>query len=271
MFRNLKALGLLMSAALAISATFAAGAQGQTHEETTLFGTLTSGTIFNEETENYVHEKVHVYGEQIGEVNYFEVFGQKFACPALTGEGTVDGTETEGTLEPTIEGCTATGGLPATVHTNGCRYVITHPQTIEPAGTYTGKVALTCPHEASIDIEVFGSGNHTEHSGGVICTVRVHATGSPTESEGETKHVVQELGGHMIYRNGVSPETGRHDITAEATIEGISATRQGLCTLGTHQTTNAGVLVGTVTLTATEDEGGNTTDPRDLWISESVE
>jgi len=277
MFRNLKALGLLVFAALAMSATFAAGAQGQTTEE---FGTLTSGTT-NSTTTTAHHEKTDLHGAQIGSIeeNFFEAFETEIHCEnsGVTYTGTsATGTTTEVTLEPTYKDCTTSTDLPVTVTMNGCQYIFTHPETIEPfgTGTYTGKAHLTCPHEASIDIEVYGSGGPTSHSGGILCTVRVHATGSPTESEGETKHVVQELGGHVVYHNGVNAATGKHDVTATATITGISVTRQGLCTFGIHQTANNGTFASKVTLTATRDVAPTgtqkeTEEARDLWLSDN--
>jgi len=280
MFRNLKALGLLVFAALAISATFAAGAQGQTHEETTLFGTLTSGTT-NSTTTTAHHEKVDLHGKQIGNIeeNFFEAFGTKIHCEnsGVTYTGTATGTTTEVTLTPTYKDCTTGTNLAMTVTMNGCQFVFTHPETLEAPSTYTGKVTLTCPHEDSIDIEVYGSGGPTSHSGGILCTIRVHATGGTTQTGEETAHSAQELGGHVVYHSEVNEATGRHDVRATATITGISATRQGLCTFGLHQTTSENTsFVSKITLTATRDvapEGteAETEEPRDLWLSDIQE
>jgi len=163
---------------------------------------------------------------------------------------------------------------------NGCKFIFTHPETLEPPSTYTGKAQLTCPHENSIDIEVYGNseeGDPTKHTGGILCTVRVHATGGTTQTGEETAHSVQELGGHVVYHNEVKQSTGKHDVRATATITGISATRQGLCTFGIHQTTSENTsFVSKVTLTATRDvapEGTEeeTTEPRDLWLSDNEE
>jgi len=265
MFRNLKALGLLVSAALAIGATFAAGAQGQTP------GTFTAGTT-DESTTSYKHEAVDIHGEQYGSAgeNYLKAFGTEITCEneGITYVGATAGTATELALAPTYNDC-ALGSLPATVHTNGCRYLLKTPQTVGEA-EYTGGVALSCPVGQSIDIEVFGSGGVTSHEGGVLCTVQLFATGAPTEEEGK-EHTVQELGGHVLYSNGVREADGRHDVTASMAIEGISMTRKGTCTFGVDQTSESGVLHGKITLTASREAGCNPPEPRDIWISEVEE
>ena len=252
MIRNIKMLGLLVVAALALSAVIASAAQAET-------GTYTAGLTPS------THTTSTLTGEQEGtsEWNHFVAFGQQITCEnqGVHYHGTISGgVATQVTITPTYADCTAEG-LPETVTMNGCDYIFTRPVT--DTGKMTAKADLTCPAGKSIDIEVFLFGTPTGSHTTKVCTIKVFATGPETE-EGGVKHTVQELGGHVTYTPGKRKvgEKEYDDMTVDATITGISAEESSTC--GSAKTEEA-QFTSTVTLFGEEEVSNN---PHDIWISE---
>ena len=274
MIRNLKALGLLAIAALALSATFASVAQAEGNK-----GTFKGGLTPKEWLDTTI------VGEQVGtaEDNFFEADGTKVECEnsGVSFAGTLDGgTQTTLTITPTYTKCKA-GGLPATVTMNGCDYIFTQPTTIAPLGTgkYTGKADLTCPTSTGPIVHVYLNAAHTIN----LCTVEIKA-GTHT-GEGANTHYVRELGGHVIYQNdsdavvteftnekGEEVKVKRDDVTVNADIKEIPYKKSGAC--GSKEGADA-VYRNTVTVTGRDDvqDEGTTehTEHYDVWIEDEAE
>jgi hypothetical protein len=109
MTRNLKALGLALVTAFAMSAVLAAGAQAN--------GTL-SVDVGGGGSANLTGEQISHNGVTHHSFNTF--FGSE-TCTSRTFEGTTTQGNTELTIEPTSSGCTV-NGKPATTTMNGCDY-----------------------------------------------------------------------------------------------------------------------------------------------------
>lgn len=151
---NLKALGLALVAAFAMSAVAASVAQASTPAAFTAAEYPAVAT-----------------GHEEGALNYFEITGggAKTECNNVTYEATLAGASHELTVTPHYTECEETiSGNPATVHLNGCDFRFT-------AGTYTaapvddahGKVHIVCPVGKKIEITVSAFGSP-------ICAVDVH-------------------------------------------------------------------------------------------------
>ena len=220
---NLKALGLALVAALAMSAVAAstASAVGQ--------GMLTTTD----------EEPVTLTGTDDG-VNFFESFGEVVECPdsAYTGHATLTKQQTEegkkhqylphGATSVTVtphykqtNGATANcdvneGEFSATINMNGCDYDFYDFTTIEN-NKYSFTTDLICPGGGPV-ISVYLGHSH----GFKVCTVTVAAG-----QEGLT-------GG--IATNDESE--GEHTITLTGTVHSITSTRTGLCATGADHDPN---------------------------------
>ena len=134
MIRNLKALGLLFVAALAMSAVAASGAQAEEGDP----GTFTAGKTGGEPE----HTHSEIVGTQVGTAhdNHFITEEGSVNCTnsGVSYTGTTEtGTETELTITPNYEECwtyttvdpeTIETGLPVTVKTTGCDYNFNQPE-----------------------------------------------------------------------------------------------------------------------------------------------
>jgi hypothetical protein len=140
MSRNLKALGLALLAAFALSAVAASAASAHT------VATFTSGsdwTILHSKAEN-----VQVFKEGAIEVK----------CSSIAVDGSMGTDEASITVTPTYGVTTDTTGatecklvalgseFEAQVHTNGCHYLFT------AGGETDGEVHITCPTGQSIEV-----------------------------------------------------------------------------------------------------------------------
>lgn len=152
MIRNLKALGLALTAMLAISAMTAAAAQA---------------------TEEFLHshkEKTVLTGEAHEGPARFELSpgsGLTVECESTKLEGTVVGVKHEsagkgttyttgsgsGAGAATFSGCSF-AGHPATINTNECHLTIFGETTETKAGKPMGTVELTCPAGKSIEMSI---------------------------------------------------------------------------------------------------------------------
>jgi hypothetical protein len=154
MIRKLKALGVAITAVLALSAVAASGAQafeftssntakaGHPHEHTISHGTQTTSHVFTA-------------GEGFGGIS----------CAVAEFEGTGTGTDTTVRSLPTYENCKDSFGRTAHVSTNGCEYEF-HAKVKVNSDLYTGTSNLLCPTGKSITVEITSSGS-------VVCTVHI--------------------------------------------------------------------------------------------------
>jgi hypothetical protein len=239
MIRNLKALGLMVVAALAISAMFVSAAQATEGN-----GFYTCGKTA---TPN-VHTTCNVHGEQYGTVaeNFFEAGGQKVTCENAGVTFTAHmptGTSTHLTVTPHYKDCSAEG-LPATVSMNGCTYTFRRPTTSGKTHPWDATVDLVCPAGKSVDIEVFlfgtPTGSHTVNA----CTVKVLPKNGLTNSEAS-----------------VNTTGAKDDLTLTANITNVKYERTGSC--GASSGENA-KYVSKVTVTAKGAAG----EAEDLWLSD---
>jgi hypothetical protein len=252
MTRNLKALGLALVAALALSAMAASAAQAEVEK-----GTFTAGVTPSKHTTSTLH------GKQIGVAaeNYFEINKEEASRVTCTNSGVgftsilVGGTAKQLTVAPTSTECVS-GSLPMTFNTNECDYTFTQPETIE-GGKYTGKVDLFCPAGQKIEIDVYLEGKLHEEA--TYKTKVCHLEFFPKTGE------EQELGGHIIYtvNKEIEVTTGvkKDDVTVETTLEGTHWKRSGLC--GAKEGDD-GVFKNKFTVTGTS----LLTQHQDVWISD---
>lgn len=233
MIRNLKTLGLALAAVFAFGAMSAAGASAQ--------GVLTSdGPVTLHGTENAAG------------VNALTAFGGETRCPETTYTGkktlslqdTSDGVEhgpitsgdTSATIIPHYKGCfTVSGGstFSTTVDMNGCDYDFELGGTVNnEANTYDVKAFVTCPEGAHIQVTQFSGSSH----GFRVCSVTIEHN---------------ETGYDGLH----ATDTTNGKIDVEGSVEGIKASRGGLCGSATDE--NA-VLHQDITIEG-RNEGGATT------------
>ena len=220
MTRKLK-VGFALIAVLALSAVAAGAAQA----EYTLTPAVSPATILGEQIK---HEKG----------NKFEITakGTKIECPngTTTFEAT---TEAKSVTDVTVKAnypakaCLATGGLVATIDTNGCTYTLTG----ETNGTGQGIIHLVCPEGKAVEVTI------PEDN----CTIKVHGPNQTPTSGGIT------------YTNN---EANKPD-DVEATIEakGITYERVGTtagCIASVPKEGNDLDLLTKITLRAFEDKDG---------------
>jgi hypothetical protein len=161
MTRNLKALGLALVAAFALSAVMASGASAKTAQFTTQAGT------------------VHIDGAQV-ETDKFFIGTKELTCTTANLKGTAEGPEQSTvTLTPTYETCHAIVTIlgfkvtrTATVTMNGCDYVF--QATKETNETpYSADLTVTCHEGNEIEIHVYKN-SAEPHSEEVLCTYDIH-------------------------------------------------------------------------------------------------
>jgi hypothetical protein len=138
MMRHFKALGLALAAVLAMSAMASAAAQAAPAELT---------------AEKY---PVTLTGEQVTTPPLNELVigngARRVSCTTANLHGTIAGPTTVITLTPTYNGCTSTGGLPATVTMKGCDFTLSGNTATASTGTLSANVVCTAPNEITVDI-----------------------------------------------------------------------------------------------------------------------
>lgn len=221
MTRNLKALGLALFAALALSAMAASAASAKHHFGAPKAPTDVTGSQGTQ----------HIFTTEAGEVK----------CNTATFSGTQGSASTsEVTITPHYTGCTAFGFASTHVKFNGCDYTFTTPTVDITPGEFTSEPPhVLCPGTSVVEITptipFFGTS---------VCTVTVEPQ-TPTS-------------GHVLYKNEGSGDT--RDVLVTSKVEGIHYTvHGGGGTCGTTEsggktiTHTDGKYTGTVTLKGYED------------------
>jgi hypothetical protein len=205
MIRNLRYLGTMLVAVLAMSSVAASMAMAEGALTSTgrvkLTGTTASGvaTAFGLKLECHEHANA-------GKVNETP---HGFVTPPLTSF----------TVQSQSSGCVATIGetkAPATVTTNGCDGTTEITKTIS-AGVWGGTSSIVCPVGKEIEIHAYTNSTHAS----TICTVKIPAQTGLTG--GSAKNIA----------NG--------DITLSGPGGGIKATKTGILCGGTAETNSAEV------------------------------
>ena len=212
MTRNLKALGLALIAAFAMSAVAASAASAVNHHFTG-----TSGEALTTES----------IGEQVFESTTGEEKGYK-CKKVVTEKGTVPaGTVTSVPTTPKYEEC-STFGPPgvANVKQEGCEFVFTgNTTTGNPTGGEHANVDIVCPAGKSIIIQATG--------------LKLNCS---TVYPQEIKHAVR-------YENETTAGNGKTHVRIKATAHGILSKTIGVCAEAPETHTN-GSYTGEVTVSA---------------------
>jgi hypothetical protein len=201
MTRKLKALGLALVAAFAMSAVLASGAQAN--------GTLSADTG---------EANVDLTGSLIshnGVTHHsFNTFFGTVTCTNVTFEGTTSQGSTELTIIPSYTGCT-TNGKPTTITMNGCDYIFkggnaTHEANKAQDHFVEGTVRFNCPASNGAEIHVYSDAGHTN----TICTYTALEFG------------VNEFKGENTYINntGASPDDVEVTSTVQVSTQRTSGT-----------------------------------------------
>jgi hypothetical protein len=209
---NLRALGPIAIAALAIAIVPASAAQAEGAK-----GILSTGATPS------TYQPATLVGKQYGTPgvkNRIKItgFGDEriFTCDEVTFTGTVtDGKATTLTITPDYAKCQVKnnmGTFPVTVFMNGCDYILEQPETVAPlnTGKYEGGMELFCPIGKSIEAKVYFFGNSTMGTHSLLaCNVRLF----PGAMFGE----FQTLEGSVSYTNvpnvDVTGGVKRDDVT----------------------------------------------------------
>ena len=233
MNRKLRALGLALFAAFAMSAVAAQGASAVTHD---FHSSSESGTTYltAEHDEGAANTEQVFWDNENGAdtINCTEVAVRNASITEDEDPENPGQTVNSVTAEPVYGNeelkCKAHQGeteVNARITTNGCKYTFHGETTEDVTGNQSAPVNLTCPpeKEITIDVTVFG----------FVCT-----------------HIPpQELEGAVYKNEPTEPET----LTIEAKIHGIhsTTTENSACNEGTN--TN-GKYEGNVTVKGFEDE-----------------
>ena len=216
MNRKLKALGLALFAAFAMSAVAASGASAVTHD---FESSSTTGTTY-------------LTAEALSTQQFYAKTGnseEHIDCSIVNVNGSIAGTTTDSvTVEPIYEGCKAFKPgteVAARVKPNGCHYLFTGITSEDVTGKESAEAHLTCPEGVAgitIDLTIFH----------FACV-----TVPPQTLHGIT------------YKNNAGPP---EDITLEADVHGIKSvtTESTACTAGEDE----GLYKGNVTVKGFQDE-----------------
>jgi hypothetical protein len=222
MIRNLKALGLALVAALALGAMGASAAQA----------TIGNAQLTIEGGSGFIHGKDEVA------MQYTRNGRVKTCATGHYKSSTVTSGDTSITVTPEYSNCTS-AGLPATVTTNGCSYILT--LTADPGHTFTAITHISCPPGKVIETHIYSSA-HNHATGLSLCTYHVGAQSNKTEISLTNKAA-----------GGTTPKDW---ITADITIGGIVSTRtSGSELLCGNELDNAGTLHATAELKGTSHVG----------------
>lgn len=231
MARNLKRLGFVLAALVALSVVGASAAPAQQ-------GKLTSDgpvTLIVEETGG------------VG-ANAWTMFGQRTECPGsnpvghaynVTPHGLIPNGATTITFTPNYKNCIGSFGFLVTMDMNGCDYVAHIGATTGGvAGTYGATFDIVCPPGQAVTKTVFTNAA-THASGTPFCVIHI-----PPQNGLAGAHVTNTANGHIDFAG---------------TVEGIKATRTASAThpvLCQHTTTETAKLDIDVTVRGTN--GGPT-------------
>jgi hypothetical protein len=203
MNRNLKLLGLALTAALALSAVAATTASAQKG----MFTSDGPSTMTSAETAG-------------GSENFLSALGMKIECPGSTYTGhkynvtpheLIPNNVTTATVTPhfkqTNHNCRSGGTFPVTIHMNGCDFVI-HLGETTPAGNKEGTYGVTfdiiCPAGQEITLTIYTTtALHTENK--PFCVL----------------HLKEQLG----LKGAHLTDTGNGFVDATGSIEGLHVTR----------------------------------------------
>jgi hypothetical protein len=245
MTRFLKALGLALVAAFALSAMIASAAQAQALKVTAAsYPAVLTGTVIKHketETEPFVH-------------TFTTSGGAVLSCKKITFTSTITAATERLTVIPKYEECSAKIGasaLPATVTMEDCDYEFHGGVTETDTDKFEkGEVDLVCPKGvAGPVIHIFETAAKHEKNES-LCTLTVAPF---TNKSGVT------------YTNTTTPTPD--DVDVSATTEGIALTRTGSLLCGSANQT--ATYTGSVTLKAFEDKGKAT--PENGTLTEVVE
>ena len=194
MIRTLKTLGLALLAVFALSATAASAAS--------------ANDLFTSQSET-----TYLTGESSNPVLELEKGEGGVVCAKGTYEGTGIGEATEEvTVTPTYDSpCVALGSFEATVHTNGCQYILTgETHTIE--GETHATVSVECPGTAEIEVTIWIFGEDGVDPPEAVLHI---GTQGPL------------LGATYDNTNTAENGTGTETVTVTATVEGIHTSCTG--------------------------------------------
>ncbi len=243
MTRNLKALGLALMAAFAMSAVAASAASAQTNGKLTADGPVT------------------LTGVQTGEelANSLTAFGDILVCKGSTYTGhrvisqettekdpgkeheLIEPGESTATITPHYKDCTQPGTTRhVVVDMNGCDYVFHVGETTGGEHTYGVTADVVCPPNQKIKVTVWNQATSI-----LLCEITVGAQNGLK-------------GAHL--KHTTSPAD---DIDLEGKFEGVHAQKHGLCLFGATSTTTTAQLHVDVTITGHDIFG----DPTPVTIT----
>jgi hypothetical protein len=222
MSRNLKALGLALLAAFALSAVMVSAASAHTPAK---FTTGSDWTVLHSQAETNLVLKEGAIETSCTEVGV-DGSTSETAPTSITVEPTYGvTTDTTGATKCKI---VAGGEFDLQVHTNGCLYVFA------AGGETDGSTSITCPAGKSIEFtaDILGKWRPCLDFG-------AQTPGTPTV---DYTNQTEVTGGNNVW-----------DMTVKSTVKGISYTKTGLCGSGTFTQAE---ISGSVTVWGT-DTGGN--------------
>jgi hypothetical protein len=223
MTRTLKALGLAVVAALALSVVAAPAAQANEQEFTSALG----------------NTPVALHAGQDNQHVFTLTGGRSTECATATFTGTVTETPTKSiTIAPEYSNCTvliAGNKLPATItFPVECKYSFTAPKT-SPPGVLVGTVDVICQIGFEIQIHVYEKGKE-------------HIEGLP--SEGGTEVCTYKVGAQNNLKNLTYTNNGNGTVLVDANVTNVAYNR----TRGT--TTNCGAASSVATYTGKSTVSG---------------
>jgi len=188
---NLKALGLALVAAFAMTAVMASGAQAQIK--------LTTGA-----------SPAWLTGEQIGSATFtVENGGPVVSCQSVKGAATVKNGDTAITVVPTAySGCFANIGtekFKATVTPNDCDGLVYGGTQVSSTTFSGGGGDLTCPAGKLVEVHIYKNEAETEE----LCTLTIAE--QLNKKGGEVHNVAGSEGApdHVMITGGVTVNTNR--------------------------------------------------------------
>jgi len=233
---NLKALGLALVAALALSAIVASAAHAVTNPKIT----AVDGSALTLDAETNESER-------------FTAFGASVTCTNSKYTGKPINENKAVTIEPVYTGCHSQVlflKFPATVTMNGCAFILYHlstdGSTVEHTASdithfYNSTTEIECPKEKVIEVHIYK--NHTDHTANkYTCTLTV---GPQTVENGPTIDVTTKKGTVRLTGNVKNLKAEAHNTSSSCPAgEGTPSTttaEQDLATGGIEVTgTTAG-------------------------------
>jgi hypothetical protein len=222
---RLKALGLALIAAFAMTAVPAAGAQAQIK--------VTTGA-----------SPAWITGEQIkGKEHHFTIEngGPRVACETADFTATVTNGATSVTVVPKYEKCHAIINVETfklTVTMNDCDYLFHGGKEVSSTTFSEGEVDLVCPAGKEVEVHIYKK--PVSETEGELCTLKVAPFTNLKTPKGNEFH------------NEGAGATNDVTVTTEMT---VNITRTGSLLCG--KTPNGAVYTGSTTWKAFEDKGGS--------------